>query len=235
MSNTTLHDKDMELWKEFNQTGKKEVKTQLIKRFEPLIHSQVKRWQGIVPNDVLKNEAKVLTSKAITSYDPKKGTKLSTHITNNLAPLSRTIYTYQNTARLPENLTLKMHSYNAAQDYLTSFLGRDPTTDEIKDELGWTGTEINRIKQYNRNDLLESGAAVSDFFDNKREKEDDELAAIYYSLLPDEKKLFEDITGYNGAKKLDTQELLKKHNMTQAQLSYKKTALTNKIKQITGK
>lgn len=233
MQTTDYKDRDMELWNQYSSTKSKDTKKQLLKQFEPLIYNQVKKWDGIVPRDVLKNEAKVLAANSFDTYNPNKGAALSTHVTNNLAPLSRTVYTYQNTARLPENVTLKMHSFNAANDHLTSVLGREPTTDELKDELGWTGTEINRIKQYNRKDLVESGGAVSgDFYDWSEDSEDDELAAIYFSLMPDEKKFFEDLTGYNGARTLSTKELLDKYNISQAQLSYKKSLLTKKVNKI---
>lgn len=230
MPNNNYKDQDMALWEQYREAKSPAARTELLKRFEPLIHSQVQKWDGIVPRDVLNNEAKVLTAKAIDSYDPSKGAALGTHVTNNLAPLSRTVYTYQNTARLPENITLRMQSYEAARDHLVSTLGREPTTDELRDELGWTANEINRIQQYNRKDLVESGGAVSgDFYATNDDDEDAELAAIYFSLMPEEKKLFEDMTGYNGAQKLSTQQILTKHNLTQAQLSYKKSLLTRKI------
>jgi DNA-directed RNA polymerase specialized sigma subunit len=230
MKNLSFKDQDFKLWSEYKATGDLQKKKDLIKQFEPLIYSQVKKWEGVVPTEVLTNEAKVLTAKAIDTYKANKGAALGTHITNNLAPISRIVYTYQNTARLPENITLKMQSFNAAQEHLSATLGREPTTDELRDELGWPSKEINRIKQYNHKDLVESVGGVSgDFYDSDDSQEDHELTAIYFSLTPDEKNLFEDITGFNGVPKLDTQQILKKYNLTQAQLSYKKSLITNKI------
>lgn len=235
-NDTDVKAKDIRLWNKYKDTGDVVYKQQLLKQFAPLIHSQVKKWDGVVPRGVLNNEAKLLASKAIDSYSPNKGAALSTHIANNLAPISRIIYTYQNTARLPENLTLKMQSFNGAQEHLVSSLGRDPTTDELKDELGWAASDINRIKNYNRKDLIESVGNVSgDFYNSDAMEQDSELAAIYYSLTPDEKPLFEDTTGYNTNIKLSTAQLLKKYNMSQAQLSYKKNLLTQKIDRIRDK
>ena len=225
-----IKEKDIRLWNKYKDTGDIVYKQQLLKQFTPLIHSQVKKWDGVVPIGVLTNEAKILASKAIDSYSPTKGAALGTHIANNLAPISRIVYTYQNTARLPENLTLKMQSFNSANEHLVSKLGREPTTDELRDELGWTAADINRIKTYNRNDLIESVGNVSgDFYGADDADDDSELAAIYFSLTPEEKRLFEDMTGYNTNIVLSTEQILKKYSLTQAQLSYKKHLLTQKI------
>jgi len=233
MVHNTFKDDDFTLWQTYQKSKSPQDKQFLLNRMDPLIQSQISKFKGVVPDEVLTNQAKVLASKALDTYNPDKGTALGTHVVNNIAPISRTIYTHQNTARLPENLTLKMRSYQNAEEELTSRLGREPTTDELQDELGWTGTEINRIKQYNRKDLVESAGEVSgDFFHSDDVDEDSELAAIFYSLTPNEKGLFEDLTGYNGARKLSTPEILEKHGLTQAQLSYKKTLLTRKIDNI---
>lgn len=233
----TQKEKDIELWREYKRTGSKEARDQLLKNFEGLINSQVNKWAGSLPRDVLKNKAKVLTIKALDSYDENKGTALSTHITNNLQPLSRMVYQHQNTARLPENVNLQMSSFNSAKNYLQSEKGRDPTTDELADELGWSPAEIGRIETYNRKDLLESGPQVSgDFYANQQERDEDDeiLSAVYQELLPDEKKLFEYTTGYNNKPVLSNPELVEELGITQSQLSYKKSLLKNKIERLTA-
>lgn len=222
--------KDYELWQQYKRDGSRDTKHQLLNQFNPLIESQVNKWSGVVPKEVLRNKAKIYASKALDSYDDKKGAALSTHITNNLAPLSRTVYKHQNTARLPENVSLQFQSYNAANEHLKSSLGREPTTDELQDELGWGSSDINRIQQYDRRDLVESvGVNSNDFFSTKEDEDEDLLAAIYYDLAPQDKILFEHTTGFNNKPKLSNEELRKKLGISQPQLSYKKTLLTKKI------
>ena len=217
-------------WNKFMQTGKSTHRNALLKRMSPLIHKQVHKWSGAVPPSVLNNEAKILTLKAFSTYDPKKGTALSTHVVNNLAPLSRVVYSYQNAARLPENITLKVQAYQQAKEYLVSVHGREPTMDELHQELGWPTIEIQRVQRSEVRDLVESvGGVNATFFSGREDSEADLLAALYFDLTPNEKKLFELTTGYNNTRKLNNTEIMKKLRQTQAQLSYNKSLLTKKI------
>lgn len=228
-------EKDLELWREYKKTKSLQSRNQLLKNFDGLINSQVNKWSGPVPRNVLLNEAKIMAIKALDTYNEHKGTALSTHITNSLQPLSRIVYQHQNTARLPENITLRMNSYNSAKNYISSETGRDPTTDELTNELGWSPKEISRIEAYNRRDLVESGPEVTgDFYARKTYQDADEdlLSAVYMELLPDEKKLFEHTTGFNNKKIMSNPELMKELNLSQSQLSYKKSLLKNKIDRV---
>lgn len=232
--NSAYKEKDLELWRRYKRHKSPETRSALLQRFDRVIQNQVNRWSGPVPREVLLAEAKLLAVKAFDSYSEDKGAALATHVTNNLAPLSRVVYTHQNTARLPENVTLKVQAYKNAVDHLTHNTGRHPTADELHQELGWSVPEINRVNDYMRRDLTESVGGLSDSFFSSEEDEDDNLlAAIYFDLLPGEKVLFEHTTGYNGARILNNTELMQKLGITQAQLSYKKSLLRNKIQSLT--
>ncbi len=224
---------DIATWAIYNKTGANKDRQAVLKRMDPLIQSHVNKWQGPIPRAVLENKAKVLAVKAFKTFDPDRGNALSTHVMNGMLPLSRVVYAHQNTGRLPENITLKMNSYNTAKDYLATIHGREPTVDELHSELGWTVNELNRIQNYLRKDLVESVGGLNDaFFSNVEDEDADAAAAVFFDLLPDEKKLFEYSTGYNGVKILSSPDIMKKMNISQAQLSYKKKLLTGKISRL---
>lgn len=227
-------DKDLELYNQWKRTNSPYDLQKLVNQLEPAIKSvTMKLSGGTVGQDVLMSKGKVLTVQAIKSYDPSKGVNLATHVINNLAPLHRVVYTHQNTARLPENIVLKLNQYNAAKDFMVSNLGREPTVEEMHQELGWTASELKRIDTYQRKDLVESLNNTGDAF-GKDDIDDDLLAAIYYDLAPQEKKLFEYVTGYGSYKRTNAQ-IMKELGMTQAQLSYQKVVLTKKIKDLIHK
>ena len=228
---------DLAAWEEYKRNPSSINRSNLIRRFHGVINNQVNKWIGPVPREVLENEARLLATKAFDTYNPAAGTALSTHITNQLLPLSRLVYKYQNTIRLPENTTQMLSTFKTTNNMLKLTLGREPTTDELHNELGWSAKDITRIRDYNRRDLIESGSAVSsDFFGVDRENEDDLLlGGIYFELSPDEKQLFEAITGYNGARKLSNPEIMQRFGLSQAQLSFKKTKLRNRIEQLMSK
>lgn len=234
--NQQFKDADLELWKTYHQSPTPANLDKLLKRFEGVINNQVNKWSGPVSRDILLNDARLLAAKAFKSYNPNSGASLATHLTNQLLPLSRTVYTYQNTLRISENISQKIHTYNSTRDELKLTLGREPTTDELHNELGWSAADINRIKDYNHKDLLESGPEVSSSFWGEQNDEDDMiLGGIYFELTPQEKQLFEDITGYNGVKQLDNNALCKKYNYTIGQLSYAKNKLKDRVNQLMAK
>ena len=226
---------DLSAWKTYKKMPTPDNRSTLLHRFDGIIRTNVNKWAGNVPQDVLLTQAKVLVAKSFDTYDPSRGTALATHVTNALLPLSRTVYTYQNTARLPENMALKMNTYNQAVSQLTDLNGYTPSTEEISDHLGWTKKEVERINKYNRKSLLESGSAVSGSFyeTNLREDEDTQLlSGVYMELSPDDRKLFEMITGYKRLRPLSNLEIMKETGMSQAQLSYKKRLITDKLNNV---
>jgi len=226
-------DNDVKLWKKWKETKDPNDLQQLVNTFSGTINTHVNKWSGSVPRSVLDTEAKKHTIKAFETYTPDKGTALNTHVNNQLQPLSRTVYTYQNTARMPENITLKMRTYQTAKEHLTDLKGREPTTDELHQELGWSAPEINRVEQYHRTDLIESaGDVAGNFYSTADDDDQSVLSAVYFDLAPKEKKLFEHTTGYGGARIMNNSELTKELGINQSQLSYKKTLLKNKIDNI---
>ena len=226
---------DEEAWARYRNNPTKENRSELLHRFDGIINNTVNKWSGGVPSDVLHSEANILAAKAFDTYDPHKGTALATHVTNSLKPISRTVYTYQNTARLPENLTLKMRDYKNAISNLTAVNGYEPSTLELQHELHWKPSEIDRIKEYDKKSLMEGGDSVSGSFyeTNKQNDEDDELlSGIYYELPEEDREFYKAVTGYGLSKPMATADILKKFNMNQSQLSYKKRLIIRQLENI---
>ena len=235
--NTQYANDDLKAWQEYRASPSVVKREALLRRFESLIDLQVNKWAGPVNRDVLLNEARLMAARALDSYNPAAGTSLATHITNQLRPLSRLVYTYQNSVRMPEETARKIGTFNAASKRLQLTLGREPTTDELHNELGWTAREIHRINSAKHKNLLESGAPVSgDFFEGNFDDADDILlGGIYYELSPEEKQLFEGLTGYNGAQRLRPQALANKLHISVGSLNYKKIQLLRHIERLLQK
>lgn len=223
---------DTELWKQYKARPTPENRAKLLKRFEGTIYKQVHKWEGPVASDVLVNEAKLLACKAFDSYNPNMGTSLLTHVTNGLMPLSRKVYTFQNTARIPENVILKLNKYQQAVDEFKQLEGRDPTTNELHGKLGWKPADIQRVRDYSIRNLVESGPEVSGSFYNRGVQEDiDEsvLSGLYMGFDPTDKKIFEYSTGYNNKPVLSLDQLAKKLGMTKPQITYRKQLIRKQV------
>lgn len=231
----TRQQKDLELWQQWKKTNSPKDLTALLERLQPLIQREVGKWGSTVPPVALESKARALTVEALKTYNPNMGAAIGTHVTSRLRKLSRHVYPYQNVARLPENKQLMFNTFTVATERLYDEHGRDPTVDEIADELQWTPKKVGEFQRsFGRRELVESegaemssGATVSPMVD-----------FYYHGLAPEDKLLFEAITGYpdpTGKRALSNPQIMSKFRLTQGQLSYKKRKFKDDILKIQQK
>ena len=219
---------DLDLWREWKNTHDQAKLNELMRRLEPLIQSEVNKWGSVVPRPALEVKARLLTAEALETYSPNKGAAIGTHVASRLRKLSRSVYPYQNVARIPENQQLFYNTFQVAHNKLEENLGRTPSVTELSDELGWSSRKVTTFqKSFGRRELVESEGA---YWQNE---EDDGLVDFYFhGLSPQDQKLFADIVGYKGAKPLSNPELIKKNSISQGQLSYKKRKFIDDLQRI---
>jgi hypothetical protein len=222
-----LYDKDQELWEDWKKNPGDASLQKLLRQLNPLLQRSVNQWSGTLARPLLELEAKTLAVEAINTYDPNRGAKLGTHVTNRLQKLSRINYTYQNVARAPEYQALQFHTYNLADSALKDSLGRDPTSAELSDELGWSTSHLRNFQRGLRKEFVESGE-VPPFFDTPS-GEHGLIDFVYNDLSPLQKRIFEHTTGYGGASVLSNPKLMRKLKLSQGQLSYRKKQLVDRI------
>jgi DNA-directed RNA polymerase specialized sigma subunit len=150
--------KDLEAWETWKKTGSKKDLDNLFTQMNGVIFAEVNRASGTLPTTALQLEAKKWAYKAFQTYDPSKGTALSTHVANYLPKVRRLNYKFQNAVRLPENLQLKYHEYNRHLNQLTEDLNRDPTEEELAHALGWSKGQVVKFKGSLYADLIESAS-----------------------------------------------------------------------------
>lgn len=224
-------DKDMELWRAYMAAPSSLTLAPLMRALQPVINSEVNRWAGNVPRPVLEMEAKRLTLEAIKSYSPDRGATLSTHVHNRLYKLSRTVYTNQDMVRMPENKKLKSQTlYNGGQ-FLAGELGREPTQAEMADHLGWNQKTVRDVQRSMVDEYVESQDEGASGFDALRDAPDPLLDYVYFSLAPQDQKIFEMSTGYNGQKALTAAAVAKKLNINANQVAYRRRVIADKVRE----
>ena len=213
---TDVKSKDLELWRTWKRTQSSTDLQALLNQMQPIIMREVNKWSNAMSRSLLEAEGKRLAVEAFQQYNPNAGTALSTYVASRLPKLSRIVYSNQNVARMSETKALLFHAYNSANNELRDRHGREPTTDELADHLGWSRKKLTQFqKQSSRRELIES-EEHPDY-----EEEDDHLVDfIYHDLTPLQKSIFEYRTGYNGKPQLSGADICKKLKITQGQLSY---------------
>lgn len=224
-------DRDVELYQKWKSTQSPQDLDLLLKQLDPLIQAEVNKRAGTLARPLLESQAKNLAVKAIKSYTPSYGAKLSTHVTNQLQKLSRVNYAHQNAARIPEHSMLQFRTFDAATEDFKSENGRDPSTEELADVLRWSPKKIEQFRtQFGRQELLESKDSPGDLF--VPHQHDMRVDYAYYSMSPRQQRIFEHTVGYQGAKVMKNTQLMKQLNITQGVLSYEKNKITALLKQV---
>jgi DNA-directed RNA polymerase specialized sigma subunit len=222
-------DKDVELWKTWKKTPTSKNLSPLLDNLTPLIGKEVGRWSGAISSVPLTIEARRLAVEALHSYDPKFGASLGTHVTNRLQKLSRIVYESQNLARIPELALLRINTLNSATKELEAHHGREPTIDELADHLSWSQASIKKLQPFRHAENIESLTTLPV---SGNAEDDSNIVYIYHGLAPADQKLFEHLTGYGGAEKLNAKQLAKKLEMNVGQLNYAKKKLVTRIQEM---
>ena len=128
--------------------GDKKAREQMIKANLRLVVKIAHDYEGLgLPLLDLINEGNIGLMKAVERFDPAKGGKLSTYgawwikqsIKRALANQSKTI-------RLPVHLVDKISKMRRTAMKLQEVLGREPTDEELAEELGMTASRVSQLR-----------------------------------------------------------------------------------------
>src|ERR1700722_16292718 len=182
------------------------------------------------------SEGNIGLMKAVERFDPVKGGKLSTYgawwikqsIKRALANQSKTI-------RLPVHLIDKIYRLNRASLQMSEALGREPTVEELAEEIGISSTKLSQLKTVSirptsldapisDDDSTAFGEIVGDEeaqtpFELFRDKNmRDELSELLEVLDDRERKIIFQRFGLDGGKPKTLEEVGKKFGVTRERI-----------------
>src|ERR1035438_7762757 len=97
------------------------------------------------------NEGNIGLMKAVERFDPRKGAKLSTYASLWIKQaIRRALSNQSKTIRLPVHVVDKMSHIRKAEVRLRETLDRDPTDDEVADDLGLNARRIRLYREASR-------------------------------------------------------------------------------------
>jgi len=185
-------DKEMALWTRYNKTGDKQALNALRKSMIPIVRQRIKPWvrNSPLPPSAVEAEGMRLLTHGINTYDPSKGAQLKTHVWNQLNKIHRYGYTYQNVGSIPEPRAAKVGSFQNATEILTDKYGREPTLQELQDELGWGVSDIKAMQKELRRDLVLDDT-LGPVIANNTDTGTEALHMAYYDATPEQKLIME--------------------------------------------
>lgn len=206
--------------------------SELLLRFKPAIISSSNKYgtTGMSPF-ALRANATDHAIKALSSYDPSHGTSPNTHIMYALQSVQRGARESLMSGSIPEYRHGKMATYMTVRQNMIDQYGRDPTHDEMADELSWSPREVARMEKELGGEVGAS-KAESDFFGHSTtmEHQDRTLAELLYpTLAPKEKTIMEHTFGIGGKPILNNKEIAHKLGTYEMDITRTKRKLAAKI------
>ncbi len=128
--------------------GDKKARAHMIKANLRLVVKIAQDYSGYgLPLADLISEGNIGLMKAVERFDPEKGGKLSTYaawwikqgIKRGLANQSKTI-------RLPVHMVDRVSQIRKAEEMLSERLGRDPSDEEVADEIKMPAARVSHLK-----------------------------------------------------------------------------------------
>lgn len=206
----------------------------VIEALAPTINSEITHYAG--PKSLLRSKAKVLAIQAVKNFDPMSGAKLNSWVVTNLQPLAR-YSVKQRDIHISEGAARTAAKINAESIKLRDELGRDPTDEELADELGISASKIQSIRS-------KAVATVNSSIYDEVEDSDDASStpgvthtdptifaqeAVYRDLSPEDKYIFDAATGSHGVPQAKAIEVATKLGITPAAVSQKAKAISSQI------
>lgn len=202
---------------------------------------------GLPVTDLI-SEGNIGLMKAVERFDPEKGGKLSTYAAWWIKQsIKRALANQSKTIRLPVHMVDKIAKMRRISSMLAEALGREPTDEELADEVGLPRRKLAMLKQasqrptsldapINDGESTEFGEIISD---DRAENPLDMLADKnlhgeidgLLSVLDDrERRIIDERFGLNGKKPLTLEEVGREFGVTRERIRQLQNSALGKMR-----
>ena len=209
----------------------------LLRAAAPVIDKALTTYAG--GDKALRTRAKQLVLDAFDTYDPKQGTKLRTHLMVRLQPLRRDYLQRVTPVAVPERVQQDRYRLEQAERMLNDELGREPSDDELADNIGLSQRRIAHVRKFSRGTLLE-GQLLSPEGEqllpgaSRLSAEDTWVEYVHHDLDPLDKKILEWKTGLYGKQILSNNEIAKRLRLSPGAVSQRAAKIAMRIEEGAG-
>jgi RNA polymerase primary sigma factor len=199
------------------------------------------------------SEGNIGLTKAVDRFDPSKGAKLSTYAVWWIKQsIKRALANQSKTVRLPVHLVAKIAKVRQVSLQMSDELGREPTDDELGEEIGIGGARVTRLRTLGirpasldapvtDDDSTEFGQMIGDEdaqtpFESLRDRNlYDEIGDLLEILSAREKKIIAERFGLGGEKPKTLEDVAKNFAVTRERIRQLQNVALAKLRRELGK
>tara|TARA_Y100000310_G_scaffold323862_1_gene384891 strand:- start:1824 stop:2792 length:969 start_codon:yes stop_codon:yes gene_type:complete len=185
-------------------------------------------------------KAKLLVIKAVKTFDPKAGSKFTSWVYTQLAPLRR--YNQQSKpVPVSERIRRRSAELNYFEEQFEENHGRPPSDSEVSDALGWSKKALQQLRKAKKarvspDTQIGTGpddgmSTYGDITPLQEDKTVEVIELFYESLNPVEQSIIEYRLGLWGNPKLTNSETAKKLKLSPARVSQIANKLADDLEQ----
>lgn len=209
----------------------------LLEKASPVIDSAIKSYGG--GNPALKSRARRLAIDAFKMYDPKKGTKLSSHLMTRLQPLTRASQEYSSVVRVPERVRMDLYKLRQEEQKHFDEHSREASDKELADRTGLSMRRIAHVRRFQKGEVAESGLTEMDegeqaiMYPGVQQVDPQAvwLEYVHHDLPPIDQKILEWKTGYNGKPVLPNNEIAKRLGLSPGAISQRSAKIATRLEE----
>jgi RNA polymerase primary sigma factor len=229
--------------------GDKKARTQMIQANLRLVVKIAQDYTGYgLPLADLISEGNIGLMKAVERFDPKKGGKLSTYAAWWIKQsIKRALANQSKTIRLPVHMVDKIAKMRRISTMLAEALGREPTDDELSEELGLPRRKLAMLKQASQrptsldapvndgestqySEIIGDERAESPFQSLVDKNMHGELDGLLSVLDERERRIIDERFGLNGKKPMTLEDVGREFGVTRERIRQLQNSALRKMR-----
>ena len=207
----------------------------VVKDYDPMIRGTLSNI-GAGQDPQLYSRARVLTAKAVETYNPEYGASLPTWVSRQLMPLRRMKRETQSSVRIPEGLQLDAFNISRSTEEYIDEHEREPDLLELSDRTGLSVQRIKKVREQNvsaPSDAAIAGTGEDDKAFTPAHSEPDWMTEasdyVYHEVDYTDRKILEHLMGYAGSEVMQGKDLADQLGVSASQVSRRAARLAYKI------